>query len=68
MIEIIKSSELTKDTDLVCTHCGFDHNKRNSEGKLMSQEGMDYVFERRMGEEYCICTECQSYCNEKGLT
>lgn len=68
MIKVISSKNLKTNPDLICTYCGKDHSKRDSKGNLISQEGKDYVFERKGKEEYCICVECRKKCDEKGLT
>lgn len=68
MIKVIDSKNLKTSPDLVCTYCGKDHSIRDSNSNLISEEGKDYVFERKGNEEYCICVECRNECNKKGLT
>ena len=67
MIKTVNSKNLKTSPDLICSYCGRDHNKRDTHGNLVSQEGKDYVFERKNDEEYCICVDCQKECNQKGL-
>lgn len=59
MIKVINSSELkTENVDLVCSACGRDHGEHVN-GKWMYEEGVDYVFETKDGEEWCICLDCK---------
>jgi hypothetical protein len=57
-IKSIKSNELKTQVDLVCTHCGKEHDI------LKSKEGKDFVFETDCTEEWCICVDCQNKCNQ----
>lgn len=66
MITVIKSDDLKTNTDMVCTHCGKNHNIRDLNGKNNEKEGIDYVFETDGIDEWCICLTCKNDCdNEK---
>lgn len=64
MIEVINSKDLKTNIDLVCTHCGQEHDT-NVNGIFIDKEGIDYIFERdtKTGEEWCICLECKKECD-----
>jgi hypothetical protein len=68
MIKVINSKDLKTDADLVCTHCGQEHNTIIN-GKFIQKEGIDYVFERdtESGEEWCICVECKKKCDNENM-
>lgn len=65
MIEVINSKELKTNTDMVCTHCGIDHDMRNSNGDTFKKEGIDYVFETDGNVEWCICVNCKGECDKE---
>jgi hypothetical protein len=68
MIEVINSKEIKTDADLVCTHCGKEHGTI-IDGRLIAQEGIDYVFERdtESKDEWCICVECKKKCDAENI-